>query len=319
MCETCGCQSAVSAEPSSDVAIGPSSTSETSSTPQPFVESLSDSLQHMISVVIGSQRKSPRRLKSLLNGTWFGHPLHPVLTDVPLGSWMLTAAFDIIWLIAPTTFAWAAPAAEVTVALGLLGALGAIITGLTDWSDTYGSERRVGLYHGLFNAVATLLYVASFVLRLQTVAGDSIIAAIIGFLGLIAVLIAGFLGGEMVFNKGTGVNHTAWEAGSDQYEAVLPLEQIEEKKLYRVMASGVPVVLIRQGLQFHAISATCPHAGGPLDEGKLEGDIVECPWHGSRFCMSNGRVLTGPATVNAPRYDVRVRDGMIEVKRIGEH
>jgi len=318
MCETCGCQSAVSAVATSDVTPETAS-SETSSMPQPFVERLSDSLQHIISVVVGAQRKPPRRLKSMLNGTWVGHPLHPVITDVPVGSWMLTAVFDIIWLIAPTSFAWAARAAEVTVVLGLLGALGAIVTGLTDWSDTYGSERKVGLYHGMFNAIATLLYVASLILRLQTVTGGSIIAAILGFLGLIAVLIAGFLGGEMVFNKGTGVNRTAWEAGSDQYEAVLPLEQVEEKKLYRVMASGVPVVLIRQGMQFHAISATCPHAGGPLDEGKLEGDVVECPWHGSRFCMSNGRVLTGPATVNAPRYDVRVRDGMVEVKRLAGH
>jgi nitrite reductase/ring-hydroxylating ferredoxin subunit len=77
------------------------------------------------------------------------------------------------------------------------------------------------------------------------------------------------------------------------------------------------VVLLRQGLQFYAISATCPHAGSPLDEGKLEGNVVERPWHGSRFCMRDGRVLTGPATVNAPRYDVRVRNGQIEIKRMG--
>jgi nitrite reductase/ring-hydroxylating ferredoxin subunit len=79
------------------------------------------------------------------------------------------------------------------------------------------------------------------------------------------------------------------------------------------------VVLLRQGLQFYAISATCPHAGGPLDEGTLTGDIVQCPWHGSRFCMRDGHVVTGPATVNAPRYDVCVRNGQVEVKRIGEY
>jgi nitrite reductase/ring-hydroxylating ferredoxin subunit len=85
-----------------------------------------------------------------------------------------------------------------------------------------------------------------------------------------------------------------------------------------VTASGVPVVLLRQGKQFYAISATCPHAGGPLDEGTLTGDVVECPWHGSRFCMRDGRVLTGPATVNAPRYEVRLSNGQLEVKRISE-
>ncbi len=293
--------------------------SEMSPSPQPFLERLSDSLQHLIQVVIGSHRKSPRRLRSLLNGTWFGHPLHPVITDVPITAWMLTALFDIIWLISPTHNTWAAYGAFVAVIVGLFGALGAIVTGFTDWSDTYGSERRVGLNHSIFNVSATILYLISFLLRLLAGPGDGVAAAILGFVGLVCVLYAGYLGGEMVFTKGTGVNHTAWETASEDYEAVLPFEKVAEQKLYRVTASGVPVVLLRQGEQVYAISATCPHAGGPLDEGPLQGDVVECPWHGSRFCIRDGRVLTGPATVNAPRYDVRVRNGQVEVKRIGEH
>src|SRR5713226_3901183 len=121
-------------------------------TSQPFAERVSDTLQHLIRVVVGSQRKPPRRLKSLLNGTWLGHPLHPVITDVPVTAWIMTAVFDVIWLISPTSFAWAARGAEVAVVLGLLGALGAIVSGLTDWSDTYGAERRIGLNHALFNS-----------------------------------------------------------------------------------------------------------------------------------------------------------------------
>jgi nitrite reductase/ring-hydroxylating ferredoxin subunit len=215
---------------------------------------------------------------------------------------------------------WAAYGAFVTVIVGLLGVLGAIMTGLTDWSDTYyGSERRVGLNHALYNAIATILYLASFVLRLVNGPDDSILAAILGFVGLVSVIYAAYLGGEMVFTKGTGVNHTAWEGTGEDYEAVKSLTSLEENRLYRVTAAGVQVVLLRQGLQVYAISATCPHAGGPLDEGPLEGDVVECPWHGSRFCMRDGRVLTGPATVNAPRYDVRVRNGQVEVKRIADH
>ncbi len=290
--------------------------SEMSPSPQRFLERLSDGLQQLIQVVIGSHRKPPRHLKSLLNGTWFGHPLHPVITDVPITAWMLTALFDIIWLISPVHNTWAVYGAFVAVIVGLLGALGAIVTGLTDWSDTYGSERRVGLNHTLFNASATILYIISFILRLLAGPGDGIAAAILGFVGLICVLYAGYLGGEMVFTKGTGVNHTAWETGGEDYEAVLPADRVEENRLYRVTASGVPVVLLRQGKEFYAISATCPHAGGPLDEGTLTGNVVECPWHGSRFCMREGRVLTGPATVNAPRYEVRVRNGQVEVKRI---
>ena len=298
----------------------PHTASETSPAPpsQPPLERLSDGLQDVIKVVIGSNRKPPRRLKSLLNGTWFGHPLHPVMTDVPIVAWLVTAIFDIIWLIAPSHNSWAALGAFVAVIVGLLGSLGAIVTGLTDWSDTYGAERSIGLNHALFNASATILYLVSFILRLLAGPGDGIAAAILGFVGLACVFYAGYLGGELVFTKGTGVNHTAWEAAGEDYETVLPVERVEENTLYRVLASGVPVVVLRQGKQFYAISATCPHAGGPLDEGTLTGDIVECPWHGSRFCLRDGRVLTGPATVNAPRYDVRVRNGQVEVKRSSE-
>ena len=286
--------------------------------PQPPLERLSDALQEAIKVVVGTHRKPPRRFKSLLNGTWFGHPLHPVITDVPITAWLLTAIFDIIWLISPAHNSWAALGAFVAVIVGLLAALLAIATGLTDWSDTYGAERHIGFNHLLFNAGATILYLISFILRLIAGSGDGIAAAILGFVGLICVIYAGYLGGEMVFTKGTGVNHTAWEAAGEDYEAVLPVEGIEENKLYHVTASGVPVVVLRQGKDFYAISATCPHAGGPLDEGTLTGDVVECPWHGSRFRLRDGRVLTGPATVNVPRYDVRIRNGQVEVKRAGE-
>lgn len=322
MCETCGCQGNVSGTSSSISISATSATDTVSETPasaQPFPERLSDALQHGVQVLVGAHRKPPRRFKSLLNGTWFGHPLHPAITDVPIASWMLTAVFDVIWLISPTTYPWAPRGAEVAVLVGLLGALGSAVTGLTDWSDSYGAERTIGLYHALLNVTATILYLVSFILRLLQPSGENLLAAIIGFVGLVCVLIAAYLGGEMVFTKGTGVNHTAWEAGSDDYEAVMPYASVEENKLYRVTVAGVPVVLLRQGSQLHAISATCSHAGGPLDEGTLTGDVVECPWHGSRFCMRDGRVLTGPATVKAPRYDVRVRDGQVEMKRSGSH
>jgi nitrite reductase/ring-hydroxylating ferredoxin subunit len=173
--------------------------------------------------------------------------------------------------------------------------------------------------HALFNGAATVLYFLSLILRLVVAPGDSFLAALFGFVGLGCVIYAAYLGGDMVFSKGTSVNHTAWEAGGNDYEAVMAADSVEENKLYRVTVTGVPVVLVRQGTQWYAISATCPHAGGPLNEGKLTGDVIECPWHGSLFCVRDGKVRGGPATVNAPRYDVRVRDGKVEAKRIGQH
>jgi nitrite reductase/ring-hydroxylating ferredoxin subunit/uncharacterized membrane protein len=284
---------------------------------QAFVEKLSDDLQNVVKRAIGANRRPPRRLKSLLHGTQFGHPLHPAITDVPIGAWLLTVILDIIWLVSPVATGWAARGAEVTVLVGLVAALGAAITGLADWSDSYGAERATGLLHGLLNVTATILYAVSAGIRFTTGSGESAPAAILGFIGLVIVIYAAYLGGDMVFTLGTGVNHTAWEAASEDFEAVMPLADVAEHRLYRVMAAGVPVVLMRQGQQVYAISATCSHAGGPLDEGTLDGDVVECPWHGSRFCLRDGRVLTGPATANAPRYEVRVRNGQVEIRRAG--
>jgi nitrite reductase/ring-hydroxylating ferredoxin subunit/uncharacterized membrane protein len=318
MCETCGCQSNVSTG-SSDVSVAEttSAVSAVASSPQPFVERFSDGLQHAIQIVIGAQRKPPRLLKSLLHGTFLGHPLHPAITDIPIGAWMIAAIFDIIWLVSPVNYDWAARGALVAVLIGLVGALGAAATGLADWSDSYGAERTTGLYHALLNVTATVLYLISAILRFQVASSENIVAAILGFAGLVAVLIAAYLGGDMVFVRGTNVNHTAWEAVDESYEAVMSLDNVEENKLYRVVtASGVPVVLMRRDLQFYAISATCSHAGGPPNEGTLDNDVVQCPWHGSRFCMRDGRVLTGPATVSQPRYDVRVHNGKVEIKRI---
>jgi nitrite reductase/ring-hydroxylating ferredoxin subunit len=133
--------------------------------------------------------------------------------------------------------------------------------------------------------------------------------------GLILVLVAAYLGGDMVFGKGVAVNHTAWEAGSENWEATLSVADMPESALRRVVVAGMPVVLLKHGEQYYAIAATCTHAGGPLDEGELQGDVVQCPWHGSRFRMRDGKALTGPATMAQPRYAVRVRDGMIELRR----
>jgi hypothetical protein len=139
--------------------------------------------------------------------------------------------------------------AFVAVIVGMFGALGAIASGHTDWRDRYGFELRVGLNYALFNASATILSLVSFLLRLIARPCDRIAAAIPGFVRLVCVIYAGYLGGELVFAKGTSVNHTAWEweaADEDDDEAVLPLERFEEHTRYRVTASGVPVVLQRQ-------------------------------------------------------------------------
>src|SRR3954453_7266917 len=84
-----------------------------------------------------------RTVKDVLNGVWLGHPLHPVITDVPVGAWTMAQVFDALDSIDGGDRY--ADAARVCINVGLLGAAAAAVTGLTDWADTGQGDRRAGL------------------------------------------------------------------------------------------------------------------------------------------------------------------------------
>src|SRR5215212_6149733 len=102
-------------------------------------------------------------VKNAFHGVWLDHELHPVLTDIPIGAWTTTLALDA--KAATSGDASYARAADFTLAFGLAGAVGSAVTGLTDWSETDGRAKRVGLLHGLLNVTATALMVTAYVLR----------------------------------------------------------------------------------------------------------------------------------------------------------
>ena len=277
---------------------------------QRWLEPVADTVQKAIGGIYKGLGGPSRSLKTLLHGTWLGHPLHPVITDIPLGAWTLALLFDIVWLF-KGTHGWVS-AADVTVFVGLVAAVGAAVTGYTDWNETYGRERRVGLAHGLLNTAALLLYLVSFITRLSgSGRGLAIVLALIGYGALIS---AAFLGGELVFNTGTGVNHHAFQHQPAEFTAVLPAGQLADGRLTRAMAGDTPVLLYKTGDSVCAIGETCSHAGGPLSEGKLEGNQVICPWHASRFDICTGAVKGGPATISQVQYETRVQNGRIEVR-----
>jgi nitrite reductase/ring-hydroxylating ferredoxin subunit len=102
-------------------------------------------------------------VKDGLNGVWLRHPLHPAITDIPIGAWTMAQVFDAI--DATTDSNRYEDAAQVCITTGLVGAVGAAMTGLTDWSDTGGGSRRLGLIHGLMNLSATGLFLTSAPMR----------------------------------------------------------------------------------------------------------------------------------------------------------
>jgi len=278
---------------------------------QTWLDKLAAPLQSWLLKLYGQPGQPNRKIKNFLNGTWLGHALHPVLTDVPLGAWSSTMLLDVAWL--NNEDAGVAQGADISLTLGILGAAGAAVTGFTDWSDLEGTDRRVGIAHGLLNSGVLVANVGSLILRLT---GKRRAGVYLSTAGYALSLFSAYLGGELAYAKGIGVNHVAWEGGSDDFVAVLDAKDLVEGKLTRVDAAGIPAVLLKQGNSIYAIGATCTHMAGPLDEGTCQDGVVTCPWHGSRFRMSNGAVVNGPAVYAAPTFAVRVRNGQVELRRL---
>lgn len=247
----------------------------------------------------------PRPVRNLLSGAQLGHPLHPMLTDVPIGAWTAAAVLDAVGGVG------AEPAADLLVGTGILAAVPAAASGLNDWSDTYGPETRIGLVHAAANVVGLGLYIGSMFARLR---GNRTSGRALGFAALTTVAAGGYLGGHLAFVKGVNVNHTAFELQPEEWTPVLAEAELAEGAHRAVTAAGTPVLLARDGGRLHALANTCSHAGGPLEEGTFADGCVTCPWHGSIFRLADGSVVRGPASVAQPAYDTRVRDGQIEVR-----
>ena len=276
---------------------------------QDFLEQASEAIQPAVTKAFEAAGPAGQEVKNFLHGTWLGHPLHPVLTDVPIGAWTAALALDAMETISGRKEL--AAGADAAIAVGLVGALGSAVTGLTDWSATNGRARKVGLLHGLLNAGATVLYTTSLVMRRRKNRSAGLGLAMLGYAASSA---AGYLGGHLVYGEQVGVDHTAAQEMPKEFVTVLDENELGEGELKKVEAKGVPVLLVRRNGEIHAIAHTCSHMGGPLSEGKLEGDVVQCPWHGSRFNVADGSVIDGPATFPQPCFETRVRDGKIEVR-----
>src|ERR1044072_2935348 len=278
---------------------------------QEALDQLSDQIQPLVRNAFKSAGPAGREVKNILHGTWLGHPLHTALTDVPLGAWTAALALDAMESISGRRELRAG--ADAAIALGLVGAAGAAVTGLTDWSETNGRARKVGLLHGLLNVGATTLYATSLVLRRRDkrTAGRGF-----AMLGYAVSSAAAYLGGHLVFSEQIGVNHAAAQEMPKEFVPVLADTELREGEMKRVDARGVPVLLVRREGAICTLAHTCSHLGGPLSEGKLEGDVVQCPWHGSRFNVKAGSVVDGPAPFPQPCCEARVREGQIEVRSI---
>jgi nitrite reductase/ring-hydroxylating ferredoxin subunit/uncharacterized membrane protein len=246
----------------------------------------------------------------VLHGTWLGHPLHAVLTDVPIGSWSAAAVLDLLEQNRSNGFL--RRGADAAIMVGLVGATVAAVTGLADWSKIgRGRARRIGLVHGMLNATATACYLSSLCFRLG---GARHTGRQLASLGYILSSTAAYLGGHLVYKERLGTDHSAGFSPPRDFVPVLTGSELQENQLRRVDVNGTSILLVRRGEHIYGIAERCSHLGGPLSEGTLQGNAVRCPWHGSCFSLADGRVLEGPSVHRQPVVDVRVRDDKIEVR-----
>ena len=264
-------------------------------------------VQSLANTAVEQGGPAGRRVKNWLNGVWLGHALHPALTDIPIGAWFTGAMLDMVGARGP---------ADAAMTVGVLGAVPTALAGVADWADAGDEPRRVGFIHAALNSIGLGFMVGSLFARRADRRGLGIG---LSTTGLAFATISAWLGGDLVYRLGTNVSRIAFQPNVEEFQVVARADELEEGKLKgveaRVDGASVPIVLLKRGAAVMAISGTCTHWGGPLAQGKLlEGDCVECPWHGTQFSMVDGSVQQGPGSMHARVFEARVRAGNVEVR-----
>lgn len=268
----------------------------------PWLDKAAGTLKTISTPIVGPD--APKPLKDVLYGVWLGHPLHPSMTDIPVGSWTMTAVFDL---------AGQERAADTALKIGVLGALGSAVTGIAQWYDLQEEEepRRLGALHASLNTAALGLYLASWRMRAN---GDREAGVATALAGYAIAGTSAWIGGHLSFALGIGVSRNAFEQPPAKWRTALPEAELVDGQLTKVEVRGSQVLLLKQGDRIHATSNICTHVGGPLNEGELDGTCVTCPWHGSEFDLRDGSVVHGPATNHLTTYETRVSDGNVQIR-----
>jgi nitrite reductase/ring-hydroxylating ferredoxin subunit/uncharacterized membrane protein len=279
----------------------------------PFLDDIADDVQPKVQEAVAAGGTTAR---DVLDGVWLEAPLHPALTDVPVGAWTAALVFD--GLDIATGREPVRHAADASLVFGTLGALAAAVTGLSDWRYLSGGSRRMGVAHALLNTIGLVLSIVSIILRAS---GRRNAGRLTFLTGYSISGMAAHLGGELSYHYGLRVDRNVFQgAGPDEFVPVLDESELAQDDLRRVEVEGVGVLISRSSAgEVCAIAATCNHFSGPLEAGEREGDTVVCPLHNSRFELCSGKVIDGPAIFPQSRYETRVRDGKIEVKAAAEN
>jgi nitrite reductase/ring-hydroxylating ferredoxin subunit/uncharacterized membrane protein len=280
---------------------------------QSLLDRPADLLEDLFRTAVRSTGRAERQVRNFLHGTWMEHPLHPTLTDIPLGAW--TAAF-FMDLLSTDDRDHPNRGSDAAIAIGLAGAASAALTGMADFHHIDNPRtRRVATAHALANTTAATLYSASLLMRLAGMRG---VGRNLSFAAYMVLGVGGYLGGYLVFGEKLGVRHAPIVEKPDSDEPFVPVmaaSSLLDGRPVRAMAGDVPVMIMRTNGSVFAITDDCTHLGCSLAAGIVDGETIRCRCHGSRFSLADGGVIDGPATFPAAAFDVRVAGDQVEVRR----
>lgn len=161
-------------------------------------------LDGLVALGRAAAERLPQPARSALRGDWLGHPLHPLLTDLPIGFWTSAFVLDLV----PTRRT--DRIATLMVGLGLASALPTAAAGLADWATMSRARQRVGAVHAVANLAATALYTGSLAHRLR---GRRMRGVALALTGAMAMTAGGYLGGHLAFGTQGARAHEPEVAG----------------------------------------------------------------------------------------------------------
>jgi nitrite reductase/ring-hydroxylating ferredoxin subunit/uncharacterized membrane protein len=247
----------------------------------------------------------PGKTRDALHGVWLGHPVHPVLVQVPTGAWLSATILDLT--------GGEQKSSRRLVQAGLAAAVPAALAGAADWSEQHEQQMRVGVIHAAGNTLAISIYGASLLTRGPRA------GRLLRLAGLAAAGASGLIGGHISFRLAGGANHAEAvpHLTGPGWQHLMPAAEVPEGKPVRHMLGEVPVVAVRKDGEIYVLADRCSHMSGPLSDGDLTGGCLTCPWHGSMFKIADGTVARGPATAPQPAFEVREAGGAIQVRLPG--
>jgi len=259
----------------------------------------------------------PVAVRDALHGVWLGHPVHPMLAQIPVGAWTSAVLVDVValGLRDGDRRAGADRAAEALLAIGLAAAPATAAAGAADWSKLLPEQQRVGLVHASTNVLAVGLLGASLVRRRRGRGGR-----LLGLLGVGVAATGAGIGGELAYRWAAGPNHAqdVPHVTPEEWTEVGRLDEFAQRAPTLRKVGDTPVVVVRRGSTVAVLADHCSHLSGPLHEGELiedgGNDCIVCPWHGSTFVLDDGTVRHGPATAPQPGFDVQVDDGVVRAR-----